>query len=53
MATDEDLPWIEIQYLAADKEQAHGGKDEKAHADVNYTTYSEELHNTSSRLELH
>ena len=46
MATDEDLPQIEIQYLAADKEQTCGEKDEEFHADINYTSYSEELHNT-------
>ena len=52
MATNEDLPRIEIQTLAADKEQTHDEIEEESHASINYTSYGEELQNTSC-LKLH
>ena len=52
MATKEDLPRIEIQTLAADKEQIHDEIEEESHASINYTSYGEELQNTSC-LKLH
>ena len=52
MATNEDLPRIEIQTLAADKEQIHDEKEEESHASINYTSYGEELQSTP-RLKLH
>ena len=52
MATSEDLPRIEIQTLAADKEQTCYEKEEESHASINYTSYSEELQSTP-RLKLH
>ena len=52
MATNEDLPRIEIQTLAADKEQIHDEKEEESHASINYTSYGEELQSTPC-LKLH
>ena len=46
MATSEDLPRIEIQTLADDKEQTCYEKEEESHASINYTSYGEELQNT-------
>ena len=52
MATNKDLPRIEIRILAADKEQTCYEKEEESHASINYTSYSEELQSTP-RLKLH
>ena len=52
MATSEDLPRIEIQTLAADKEQNCYEKEEDSHASISYTSYGEELQNISW-LKLH
>ena len=52
MAANEDLPRIEIQTVAADKEQIHDKKEEESHASINYTSYGEELQNTP-HLKLH
>ena len=46
MATNEDLPRIEIQTLADDEEQTYDEKEEESHASINYTSYGEELQNT-------
>ena len=46
MATSEDLPRIEVQTLAADKEQTCYEKQEESHASINYTSYGEELQKT-------
>ena len=46
MATSEDLPRIEIQTLAADKEQTCYKKEEESHASISYTSYGEELQKT-------
>ena len=46
MATNEDLPRIEIQTLADDKEQTHDEKEEESHASITCTSYGEELQNT-------
>ena len=46
MATSEDLPRIEIQTLAADKEQTCYEKKEDSHASISYISYGEELQKT-------
>ena len=52
MATDEEPFQIDIKDLAADcdREQTHDERQEESHISINYTSYSEELHNTPPQL---
>lgn len=53
MATGSDLPHIEVQTLAADKEQTCDEKEEGSYLSTDYISYcSDELHRTSLRAKL-
>lgn len=52
MATDDDLSQIEVQTVAANKEQTCDEKEEGSHLSTNYVSYSDELRNISLRIQL-
>ena len=50
MATDKDLPQIEVEVLAADEQSICDEKEEESHSSIKYVSYSnDELHNSSQR----
>ena len=40
MATDKDLPQIEVEAAAADKEPSCDEKEDESHSSINYVSYS-------------
>ena len=50
MATDKDLPQIEVEVLAADEQSICDEKEEESHSSIKYVSYSnDELRNSSQR----